>query len=95
MRRITKSFAVALVLTAVLVMSIAGTALAGNNPDSTGNGKQNQKSVGNGERVRDGESIENNYFYNYNYNYSYNYEWSGDKEQGPHMEQQRGKPVLE
>ena len=91
MRRLTKSFAVVLALTVVLVMSIAGTAFAGNNPDSTGNGKQNQKSICNGERVRDGECTENNYFYNY----SNNNEWSGDKEKGPHMEQQRGKPVLE
>ena len=88
MRRLTKLFAVALVLTLVLVMSIAGTAFAGNNPDSTGKGKQAETCNCSGECVCGGECIENAY----SHNYDNSYDWSGAKGKGPHQEQQKGKP---
>jgi len=91
MRRLTKPFAVAMVVTVVLAMSIAGTAFAGNNPDSTGNGTQLQACNCSGECVCDGECTENAYFHHHDNSNK----WSGDKGKGPHMEQQKGKPVPE
>ena len=83
MRRLTKSFVVALAVTVVLTVSIASIALAGNNPETTGNGTELQTCTCSGECVCDGECTENDYFYNYN--------WSGEKGKGPHQEQYQRK----
>ena len=83
MRRLTKSFVGVLILTVILLTSIASVAFAGNNPESTGNGTELQTCSCTGECVCDGECIENDYFYNYN--------WSGEKEKGPHQEQYQHK----
>jgi hypothetical protein len=68
MRRLVKILGLAMVLTAILVVAIAGTALAAG-PTDNGTQTQNQGAVCPAGSGVNGDCVPNNYSYNNNNNY--------------------------